>query len=394
MAVQPKRIVTPRISTSGPSGFPTRLFIILILIAAWTWGVYLVGRDGFGSGEADSQEPVKPQTEYEAMKAAANTGKPSATSKLQLHIKDIAIIPSDKDGIYKYRITVEPLMGMDGVATGMLKLVISDDDDQVVEIPGAKNELENGRRPFSLSQDLMGDVTLPENFEPEKIALELFTGEDAVQPLIHKYSWSDVLAEKKQKSVEVNKDQKAVSELERENLSLKIKLAKAEAAMPAATAMPTASATSELSDGTVQELKKERDAMKSEIEELKKKVSDLSGKVEIKDIRLKTKLLSREVDFYISIARTIQDGNRLTGAMYVSLRGTDDDKQKVYTHEQITPENKNKYRLGFRNFQEIKETLVVPKGFTPEKIIIQVIPENDNVQEFKKEYDWEKLTSK
>jgi len=387
MAVQPKRIVTPRISTSGPSGFPTRLFVILILLASWTWGVYLVGRDGFGSGEADSQESAQPQTEFEAMQKAGPTGKPGAKSKLQLQIKDIAIIPTDKDGAFKYRITVEPLIGMDGVATGMLKLVISDDDDKVVEIPGAKNELENGRRPFSLSQDLMGDVSFPEGFEPEKISLELFTGEETTNPLIHKYSWSDVLSEKKQKSVEVDKDQKALSELERENLSLKIKLAKAE------IAAPVASATSDLSGGTVQELKKERDAMSKELEELKKKVSDLTGKVEIKDIRLKTKLLSREVDFYISVARTIQDGSRLTGAMYLSLRGTEDDKQKVYTHQQITPDNKNEYRLGFRNFQEIKETLVVPKGFTPEKIIIQVAPENDNIQEFRKEFGWEELTS-
>jgi hypothetical protein len=321
------------------------------------------------------------------MNRGGSNGKPSATSKLQLQIKDIAVIPTDKDGLFKYRVTVEPLIGMDGVATGMLKLVISDGDDKVVEIPGAKNELENGRRPFSMSQDLMGDVALPEDFDPEKISLELYTGEDTVNPLIHKYSWSDVLAEKKQKSEMVNKDKKAVSDLERENLALKIKLAKAEAAIPAA------GASTGLEGGTVQDLKKERDAMKSEIEELKKKVSDLTGQVEIKDIRLKTKLLSREVDFYISVARTIQDGNRLTGVMYVSLKGTEDDKPKVYTHEQLTPDKSNKYRLGFRNFQEIQETLIVPKGFTPEKLVIHVIPENSNVQEFRKEYEWEKLTN-
>ena len=79
--------------------------------------------------------------------------------------------------------------------------------------------------------------------------------------------------------------------------------------------------------------------------------------------------------------------------MYVSLSGTEDDKPKVYTHEQITPDKKNKYRIGFRNFQEIKETLIVPKGFTPEKMLIHVAPENDNIQELKEEYDWEKLTS-
>ncbi len=387
MAVQPKRIVTPRISTSGRNGFPVRLFVTLILLAAWTWGAYLVGRDGFGSGGTDAQEAAKPQTEYEAMQQSGADGKPGVAPKLQLHIKDIAIIPTDVDGAYKYRITVEPLIGMEGVATGTLKLLISDDDDEVVEIPGAKNELENGRRPFSMSQDLMGDVKIPDGFDPENVVLELFTGEDTANPLIHKYTWSDVLAEKKQVSTEVSDDKKALSELERENLALKIKLAKAEAAIPAV------SNTTALSGGTVQELKTERDAMAKQIEDLKQKVSELSGKVKIKDIRVKTKLLSREVELYVSVTRTIQDDNRLTGAMFISLSGTEDDQKKTYTHEQITPDNKNKYRLGFRNFQEIQETLIVPKDFTPEKLIIHVVPENDGVQEMTEEYDWEKLTS-
>ncbi len=386
MAVNPKRIVTPQISTSDRSGFPMRLFVILILIASWTWGVYLVGREGIGSGD-NSLKSDNPQTEYEAIQQAEATGKPGATPKLQLHVKDIAITPTDKKGAFKYRVTVEPLIGMDGVATGTLKLVISDDDEEVVEIPGTKNELENGRRPFSMSQDLIGDVAIPDEFDPEKVAVELFTGEDTANPLVQKYSWSDVLVEKRQEETKVNEDKKVVSDLERENLALKIKLAKAEAAQS------SVAGSTNLSGGTVQDLKKERDTMAKEIEELKKRVSDLSGKVKIKDIRLKTKLLSREVEFYVSVTRTIQDENRLTGAMYISLSGTEGEQQKIYTHEHITSDQKNKYRLGFRNFQEIKQTLVVPKGFTPEKIIINIVPENSDIQEFKEEFDWEKLTS-
>jgi hypothetical protein len=366
-----------------------RLFVTLILIAAWTWGVYLVGREGIGSGE-DSVEGNKPQTEYEAMKSGIATGKSDVPPKLQLHIKDIAIIPEDKESTFKYKITVEPLIGRSGVATGMLKLLISgenDGDDQVVEIPDAEKELENGRRPFSLSQELVGDVVLPKGFEPEKLALELFTGEDTNNPLIQKYSWPDVLGEKQQQGEATDEDENVLSELERENLALKIKLAKAEATLPADSSTPA------LSDGMVQELKKERDSMAKEIVDLKQKISDLSGKIKIKDIRVKTKLLSREVDFYISVTRTIQDGTRLTGAMYVSLSGMDDDIKKIYNHGQLTPDNKNKYRLGFRNFQEIQETIVVPKGFTPEKMIIHVVPENENIQEFRQEYDWKELTS-
>jgi hypothetical protein len=391
MAVQPKRIVTPRISTSGSSGFPVRYIVILILLAAWGWVAYLIGRDGFGSGDSDPQQTSVPQTEYEAMQQAGSVGKLDASARLQLLVKDISMVPTDDGGSYKYKVTVEPLIGRSGVATGMLKLVISgenDGDEQVVEIPGAKNELEDGRRPFTLSQELVGDVNIPKGFEPEKVSLELFTGEGSTDPLIQKYSWSDVVAKKEQKATKVSADEERLSELERENLSLKIKLAKAEA-----KAMPAAQAAVGISGGTVQELKIERDAMAKEIEKLKQEVSNLSVKVKIEDISVKTKLLSREVDFYIYVTRTIQDGNKLTGAMYVSLAGIVDDQPKVYTHEQITADELTNYKLGFRNYQEIKKTLIVPKGFTPEKIIIRVVPDDKAIKELTREFDWKQLTS-
>lgn len=369
-----------------------RIFVSMILIAAWTWGVYLVGRQGIGSGGVDSSESGRPQTEYEAMQRKESGA--AGTPKLQLHIKDIAIIPGEKEGSYKYKVTVEPLIGKDGVAAGMLKLIVSgekDGEEQVIEIPDTKNELENGYRPFSLSQDLVGDVAVPEGFKPDRVALELFTGEDTANPLIHKYSWTDVLSEQKQEEVKVNENEKALADLERENLALKIKLAKAESAAESAQS-GGADASGQGGDGIVQGLKQERDAMAKELEQLKEKISDLRGKVEIKTVSLSPKGGGGEVEFYVSVGRTVQDGDRLTGIMQISLIGTEDDQQKVYTQEQITSDKKARYRLGFRNFQEIKESIFIPKGFTPEKMTIQIVPENEGMKELNEVYEWKKLT--
>jgi hypothetical protein len=391
MAVQSKRIVTPKITTSDSSSFPVRLIVILLLLVALSWAIYLIGTEWFGSDESDLGESDKPQTEYEAIKQSGGIGKFDTPSKLQLHIKDIAITPAEKDGSYKYKITVEPLIGRSGVATGTLKLVISgenDGDEQSIEIPGAKNELENGRRPFSLSQDIVGNVAIPKGFDPEKVSLELFTGENTTNPLIQKYSWSDVFSKKRQRGSQVSASEKKISELERENLALKIKLAKAEA-----KAAPAAEASVGLRGGTVQELKIERDAMAKEIETLKQRVSDLSVKVEIEDVRLQLKPLSREVDFYVYVTRTIQDGDKLTGAMYVSLSGNEGDENKTYTHEYITPDSLDNYKIGFRNYQEVNQTLIVPKGFTPKKMIIHIVPDDKEIKELKREFDWKEFTS-
>jgi len=404
----------------------------LVLFAAWTWGAFQFGRDGFELGIVDPPEQVvnsgrqldQLRAEYKALKRRADAiGKSgqemsnaqkmamdeishlqderttlikeisaltesAAEHKLQLELKDIEIRPGAEDGTFDYMVTVEPLQGVHGSANGMLKLSISGEtngEQEVVNMSEDDGVQDDNRRIFGLHQYLKGTLRFPEEFSPKSINLELVTGDDEAHPLTHSYDWSDVLLEQQSPQEQAEHVEKQIDDLRKKNLALMIKMAKYERAEQKRLAAKA--------NEQPNKLELERAAMAREIEQLKQKVSDLKGKLIIKNISLKSKTKEGSVEIGITVTRTIIDGQKLNGFMTFSLSGQEKSKNKVYPLEQITSDQKLDFKLGFKNYQEIKEPLLLPKGFTPEKIIIHVKSENIELDELNEEFDWPELAA-
>jgi Family of unknown function (DUF6776) len=431
MSIPRKRIKTPNIAATSNRGNSKWLIVILILFVVCTWAAYQFGRDGFeldvidlpeqdldsgrqleqlrseyktlkrradalvGLGASSIQEttsgeitrlrdePTKPASEMTTISESA------AEHNLQLKIKDIQISPGKKRGSFEYKVSIEPIMGVDGMATGMLKLAISgatNGKPEVVEVPQKAEGLEDNHRVFDLSQDLTGILKLPNKFLPEAVTLELITGNDTANPLTHRYAWSDVLSKTRAVRTFPGGKNKIIEDLTKENLALKIKLSKIEVSGQSRVSSTVSS------DPTIQELEQQRDSMAQEIEQLKQKVIDLKGRFVIRNISINTKGTDDGVEFKVTVSRSINDGERIHGSMTVSLAGTEDKEEKIYTLEKLTSNQKSDYVLGFKNYQEIKQPLLVPKGFDPEKVIIRIVAENTEMEEFNQEFDWKKLT--
>ncbi len=432
MSIPKKRIVTPQISTSVPGRFSKWLFVILLLLAAWTWAAYQFGRDGFELGIVDPPEQVvtsgrqlaELRTEYKALKRRADAiGKSGqemsnaqkmamdeisslqdermslikevatlnesvAAHKLQLDLKDIEVRPGAEIGTFEYMVTVEPLQGIDGSAHGMLKLSVNgatDGEPEVVNMSEDDGVQDDNRRVFGLHQNLKGTLRFPEGFSPKSINLELITGEDKTSPLSHSYEWSDVLLEQQSPKEEAEYSERVIDDLRRKNLALMIKMAKHERVEQKRLAAE--------SNKQPDKLELERVSMAREIEKLKQKVSELRGKFKIKTISLKPKQKNGSVEIGITVTRTIIDGQKLNGVMTFSLAGQENSEDKVYQLEQLTSDQKTDYKLGFKNYQEIKEPLMLPEGFTPQKILIHVESENIELDELNEEFDWPELAA-
>ncbi|MCP4992846.1 MAG: hypothetical protein GY934_03525, partial [Gammaproteobacteria bacterium] len=228
-------------------------------------------------------------------------------------------------------------------------------------------------------------LRFPEGFSPKSINLELITGEDKTSPLSHSYEWSDVLLEQQSPKEEAEYSERVIDDLRRKNLALMIKMAKHERAEQKRLAAE--------SNKQPDKLELERVSMSREIEHLKQKISELRGKFKIKTISLKPKQKNGSVEIGITVTRTIIDGQKLNGVMTFSLAGQENSEDKVYQLEQLTSDQKTDYKLGFKNYQEIKEPLMLPEGFTPQKILIHVESENIELDEFNEEFDWPELAA-
>ncbi len=428
MSIPRKRIKTPNIVATANRGNSKWLIVIPILFVVWTWAAYQFGHTGFGlftgSSEQDSDSGrhlEQLRSEYKELKERADElgqsgqevsetsslvaklrdernalvkdmsilGKSAALHDLQLKIKDIEISPGSEKGTFEYKVTIEPVSGGSAAATGMLKLAVSGETNgkpEVVEVPQKAEGLEENHRVFDLSQQLTGVMKLPNKFSPEAVTLELVTGSDTANPLTHKYTWSDVLSRTRAVKASSGGENKIIDELKKENLALKIKLSKME--VPAHS-MDDSSVPV---DARIAELQVQRDSMAQEIEQLKQKVIELKGKFVIPNISIDPDTKDGGVEFKVTVSRSVNDGERIQGAMTVSLAGSEGGEAKVYTLNQLTSGKKSEYVLGFRNYQEIKQSFILPKDFEPEKLIIHIVAENSEMQEFNQEFDWKEIT--
>lgn len=427
MSIPRRRLTTPQISFDEPRFFSKWKVVVLVLFVAWTWGAYQFGRDGFELGLVDPPEQVvnsgrqldQLRAEYKALKRRAEAiGKSgeelsnaqkmamdeisrlqderttlikeistltesAAEHKLQLELKDIEIRPGTEFGTFDYMVIVEPLQGVYGSANGMLKLSISGDKNgspAVINMSEDDGIQDDNRRVFGLQQYLRGTLSFPDEFSPKSVNLELITGDDEANPLTHSYDWSDVLLELQSPEEKAEHVEKQIDNLRKKNLSLMIKMAKYERAEQKRLAAKASEKPNQL--------QLERAAMALEIEQLKQKVSELRGKLIIKNISLKPKKKDGGIDIGITVTRTIIDGKKLTGFMTFSLSGQEESQEKVYPLDKLTADEKTEYKLGFKNYQEIKESLQLPEGFTPEKIIIHVKSDNIELDDLNEELDW------
>ncbi len=433
MSISKRRIVTPQISIDGSGSLPKRLVVILLLLVVWTGAVYQFGRDGFDLGIIDPPEEVvnsgrqleQLRSEYKALKRRADaigkSGQEMSNAqkmamdeisrlqdertslikdisaitasaeehKLRLDIKDVEIRPGTEPGIFNYTVTIEPQQGVDWAVNGTLKLEVvgaTDGEPVVVGMSEDDGVQEDNRRVFGLQQDLKGTLQLPEKFTAEALTMELVTGDDSASLLTQKYEWSDVLLDPQPQQDGVATTDDAIENLKRSNLALVIKMAKYERAEQ--------KRLEAASSGEASKLEQEREAMVQEVAQLKQKVMELSGQLKVKGISLNPKAKGGSVEMEVTITRSIIDGQRMIGVMTVSLIGIEDDKEKIYNLEKLTSDQKLNYKLGFKNYQTIKEPLQLPKGFVPHKIMIHVESENIEIEQLNEEFDWLELAEK
>ncbi len=417
---------------ANPSGLLKRLIVALALLVAWTWTAYQFGRDGFELGIVDPPEQVvnsgrqleQLRSEYKALKRRADaigkSGQEMSNAqkmamdeisrlqdertslikdisvitesaeehKLRLDVKDVEVRPSVEAGIFDYTVTIEPQQGADWAANGTLKLAVvgaTDGESAVVNMSEDDGIQEDNRRIFGLHQVLSGTLQLPDDFTPEAITMEVVTGDDTANPLTQKYDWSDVLLSQQLQQDGADSTDSMIDNLKKSNLALMIKMAKYERAEQ--------QRLEAASSGEASKLEQERESMAQEIAQLKQKVLELSGKLKIREISLKPKAKG-VVEMEVTVTRTIIDGQRLIGVMTISLAGVENDEEIIYPLEKLAADQKLNYKLGFKNYQTIKEPLQLPKGFVPQKIMIHVESENIEIEQLNEEFDWLELAEK
>ena len=94
------------------------------------------------------------------------------------------------------------------------------------------------------------------------------------------------------------------------------------------------------------------------------------------------------------LVQVMQHDRSVKGDVEFSLEGSQDGKAKTYSLQELQPTDaKSNWPFAFRYFQDFDRELILPTGFTPEKINIEVKSRTKSIASVKQSFLWQTAQS-
>ena len=97
----------------------------------------------------------------------------------------------------------------------------------------------------------------------------------------------------------------------------------------------------------------------------------------------------REFNLRLVLVQAMKHDRKVSGDVALSVQGSQDGVDTVYTLKQLIPaEAESAWPFSFRYFQDFDRRLVLPDGFTPERIRVEVRSKTRSIQSIEESYAW------
>lgn len=140
----------------------------------------------------------------------------------------------------------------------------------------------------------------------------------------------------------------------------------------------------------LKEAQDERLAMAKEIATLKRLIkSGGSGAVGVQGLRLSAGEGPREFSYSFTVSQLIEDVGETSGKIAIKVSGKQGEKDKSLTLKQMKGSEPTKLAMRFEHFQNFEGRLVLPEGFEPLSLSVDVEPKGDKLIASGETFPWE-----
>ncbi|MCU7843794.1 MAG: hypothetical protein KZQ93_08120 [Candidatus Thiodiazotropha sp. (ex Monitilora ramsayi)] len=140
----------------------------------------------------------------------------------------------------------------------------------------------------------------------------------------------------------------------------------------------------------IKQFQDERLQMEEELAFLRGIVSTTSKKqgLRVQNFRLEPGLETGQFLYKFSVSQVINSGIVAKGKIEISVEGLQDGRSKQLTLDQLSAEEMASIKMRFRYFQNVEGRLLIPEGFEPASIHIDVKPSSNKLAPVKETYKW------
>jgi cell division protein FtsB len=120
-------------------------------------------------------------------------------------------------------------------------------------------------------------------------------------------------------------------------------------------------------------------------------VSPADGKsgLRVQDLKLTRGKAEREFNVRLVLVQAMQHDRKVSGDVSLSVEGSQDGVETIYLFDQLIPAEADKgWAFSFRYFQDFDRQLVLPDGFTPERIRVEVRSKTRSIASIEESFAW------
>lgn len=118
--------------------------------------------------------------------------------------------------------------------------------------------------------------------------------------------------------------------------------------------------------------------------------ADGTAGLKVQDLRLTRANDERAYNVRLVLVQSLQHDRRVTGDVDFVVRGLQNGAETEYTYADLHAEDSDTdWAFGFRYFQDFDREIVLPDGFTPETIRIEVRSRTRSIDSVEEIYTWD-----
>ncbi|MCK5326056.1 MAG: hypothetical protein KAJ57_08605 [Woeseiaceae bacterium] len=109
----------------------------------------------------------------------------------------------------------------------------------------------------------------------------------------------------------------------------------------------------------------------------------------VQDLKLTRGKEEREYNIRLVLVQALQHDRKVTGDVKLTIDGDQDGIEKTYTYAQLLPADSQRgWSFSFRYFQDFDRQVILPDGFTPQRVNIEVQSRTRSIASIARSYSW------
>ncbi|MDJ0761093.1 MAG: hypothetical protein QNJ19_16990 [Woeseiaceae bacterium] len=117
--------------------------------------------------------------------------------------------------------------------------------------------------------------------------------------------------------------------------------------------------------------------------------ADGASGLRVQDLKLAAGRSEREFSVRLVLVQAMQHDRRVSGDVILAVTGEQDGTEKTYTYSDLRPQDaEENWAFSFRYFQDFERDLVLPDGFTPLTVNIEVRSRTRSIGSIEESYAW------